>query len=611
MFELSYKMNRKKGCAMSLKLLLLFCLLLVTFSGTAQAGNHDLQKVCDDRGIMPTVTNDCEECENEEGDVNLAAGNILTWFEGSPESLICGSTERAKAKTRLVELAKEISDIEQEIAELEEAAKGLKEDGYYFGTVEYSEEEDLTPQNDEEEEGYLNERGNNVYELLSGMITDGAAGLAAIPAILLEWGENQAQSVNDWVSDKTSEDPYGDISGPYNNRRSIQALRDFNAISIPAKFVKNRELQIQLNFLKDRLLEEQQDLHQRMLTDSDVSDFKKLLDEHDKKRAKLADCQKEKCPPEEGHEDSSGIPEDVVGMPEINLPEPTRPQMPGITGMGALGDLGQLSPEALEELTKLARDNAKNKTAPPRAPSCQEMGERPCKAFGKKEEKECLKIVKPYIKACKAGGGFELKTMRKASCAGVANFCQEALVTYRKIIAFISKTRDQAEGDLNNKIDKKISVLKTKIEAADAEIKAIKEQREHYYYNSNSGETITHAGEYFEPKPPLSYVGDGALKLGKKSKAKLAKLNKNIDRLKQEITKLGSKRTQWSELNLSNWNVTKNSYCLDTDPGKMAVACMTTCEQFGDPVDARSTLRCHLPRTSSVKEFIYLPGTAP
>ncbi len=87
-------------------------------------------------------------------------------------------------------------------------------------------------------------------------------------------------------------------------------------------------------------------------------------------------------------------------------------------------------------------------------------------------------------------------------------------------------------------------------EIADAE----RGRKVYYYENTNSGEIVSHFGEYFDPVPPLVFKGDGRLPLNARERARveekktrLAEIEAEIAEVLQEQASLDQELTAWRD----------------------------------------------------------------
>ncbi len=306
----------------------------------------------------------------------------------------------------------------------------------------------------------------------------------------------------------------------------------------------------------------------------------------------------------------------VISPPVVTLPEPPKLEAPVTTGMGTLGGLpqsDQLSPEALKELASASREHARNKPKKPIRFTCKTVGLGACDAFQKKEKDECLKFMRSYISACEAGGEYDGSSLKTASCTGIANFCRVQINSRRKLVALTGSARASATRHLDKLTKQKVAGLKREAAKFQTESEELKGQRQYYYLNANSGEMMVHAGTYFDPKPPLTFVGDAPLRLSRKEKQRTANIAAEIAALEarmRAVSKEATKNSAWPQWNTQNWSNMQADPCLTYDAEQYYKTCQTVCE-YQNSIAARSTLTCHPPSKAYIKIMIYLPGTAP
>lgn len=123
------------------------------------------------------------------------------------------------------------------------------------------------------------------------------------------------------------------------------------------------------------------------------------------------------------------------------------------------------------------------------------------------------------------------------------------LETYRRVVednyAEGLLARRQSEEEAEALMDERQTLAE---EIADAE----RGRQVYYYENTNSGEIVSHFGEYFDPVPPLVYRGDGRLPLNarerakvEEKKARLAEIEAEIAATLEEQASLDQELTAW------------------------------------------------------------------
>lgn len=168
----------------------------------------------------------------------------------------------------------------------------------------------------------------------------------------------------------------------------------------------------------------------------------------------------------------------------------------------------------------------------------------------------CLTRFAIYGEYCRRADAAPSGTLQAchATCDANAERARVSHFLHVEVNAIIERNMAGAEAG-------QIAVVNTELDAARAELAAVEAaaaaRRIHIYTNTETGETVQHDGEYFEPQPPLEYNGDMAAPPTEQQAERLAILPDRIAGFEAEIAELEAAmagRQRWYDRSIGVWN---------------------------------------------------------
>jgi len=177
-----------------------------------------------------------------------------------------------------------------------------------------------------------------------------------------------------------------------------------------------------------------------------------------------------------------------------------------------------------------------------------------CPRFAKKYTESCCNAYADYYEKAQVSAEMWKKaySARQLTVPKCRQLCDSSTVPWR-IVMYNNEmqilTLLTDEGEQLDQLNAKSAKLTAEKESAEFELAKVSAGRIIYLYeNTNSGKLIEHAGNYFEPKPPLRYVGEKReVDTGKRDslKTKVSLLAESIAELSEKKSLSGKSRSEF------------------------------------------------------------------
>lgn len=193
-------------------------------------------------------------------------------------------------------------------------------------------------------------------------------------------------------------------------------------------------------------------------------------------------------------------------VPAINLPTSQQPGLPATPLANAPGFRQIKQPCALDTADVCA------------------------KLYGRAEK--CAAILDRILSQCRATQSLLSQTTR-ATCHARCDYDAANAVAANQMLAVVEETLQNSDPRTNAAAIANREFLEDFIDRAETELKMLQSEidarRIYIYTNTETGAVIQHAGEFFEPQPPLEFTGDMAAGPSEQQAERKAILIERID----------------------------------------------------------------------------------
>lgn len=220
-------------------------------------------------------------------------------------------------------------------------------------------------------------------------------------------------------------------------------------------------------------------------------------------------------------------------------------------------DVPEIPADVQEQLAKLAESN---EVYIPPGP-CELNPPQLCRHLDAQSQDECVTRFTHNNRMCKQFETQMLNASPLAACNGVCDYTQIARLDGLWLLDQIYRTIDQRvasrldSSDAINRMSLRNKLRQLRVEQSN--LQNIPDTRKHLIYkNTQTGRIIEHFGLYFEPQPPLEYVGKEEGERTQEENTRLQTLPGLIIELEKDITSVALADTlliDWGDQAKSQW----------------------------------------------------------
>lgn len=237
-----------------------------------------------------------------------------------------------------------------------------------------------------------------------------------------------------------------------------------------------------------------------------------------------------------------------------------------------------------------------------------------CDKLGENAAGECVGLVQKWTQECKSvfpRTKLPSIALCQAECGVFASEATASLEIRELVLSVINVHA----GSLVTKARRELLDEKQSLEAR-LEILGLElaEQVVHLYQNENSGNIVEHFGAFFEPNPPLTYVGERPAPPSAAQLSKIKVLSESLEEISQKLLAIrgSAQETAWQDFARSIWlgkdAASSPIGCTQEQIAPKLAECRAFCAQQGERTD--TFVGPHVKETCqpiSIMGMLYLP----